>query len=146
MSRTIFAERSVAVAESREAGCDNLSQGIVSRSQDRGSFHVKTPPRSAKRRRDILSQIYHHLPHPYGRAEIYRESRILSIGHSVAGKFRPKKKRRGQGNKKLCRLFQFIGGGKIKLSPSYFQPCSLISRPLSPSYSLRTFDLASRTI
>jgi len=43
----------------------------------------------------------HHHPRPNGWGEIYRESRTLSIGHIVAGKFRPKKKRRGQGNKKL---------------------------------------------
>ena len=57
----------------------------------------------------------HLHPLPIGRVEIYRETRTLSIGQIVAGKFRPKKKRRGQGNKKLCKLFQFVGGGKIKL-------------------------------
>ena len=68
MSRTIFppkAERSVAVVESRSEatpkGCDRMSQ------------------------------VNRHLPHPYGRAEIYRESRTLSIGHSAAGKFSPSK-------------------------------------------------------
>jgi len=57
----------------------------------------------------------HRHPLPIGRVEIYRESRTLSIWQIVAGKFRPKKKRRGQGNKKLCRSFHFVGGGKIKL-------------------------------
>ena len=60
-------------------------------------------------------RLFHLLPHPIGRVEIYRESRTLSIWQIVAGKFRPKKKRRGQGNKKLCKSFQFVGGGKIKL-------------------------------
>ena len=62
MSRTIFspkAERSVAVVESRSEatpkGCDRMSQ------------------------------VNRHLPHPYGRAEIYRESRTLSMWHGVAG-------------------------------------------------------------
>jgi hypothetical protein len=57
----------------------------------------------------------HHHPRPIGRVKIYRETRTLSIWQIVAGKFRPKKKRRGQGNKKLCKSFQFVGGGKIKL-------------------------------
>jgi hypothetical protein len=47
----------------------------------------------------------------------------LSIGHSVAGKFRPKKKRRGQTlissgkgeNKKDSKSSHFVGGGRIKL-------------------------------
>jgi len=56
----------------------------------------------------------HLHPLPIGRVEIYRETRTLSIWQIVAGKFRPKK-RRGQGNKKLCKSFQFVGGGKIKL-------------------------------
>ena len=41
-------------------------------------------------------RLFHLLPHPIGRVEIYRESRTLSIWQIVAGKFRPKKKRRGQ--------------------------------------------------
>ena len=57
----------------------------------------------------------HLHPLPIGRVEIYRETRTLSIRQIVAGKFKPKKKRRGQGNKKLCKSFQFVGGGKIKL-------------------------------
>ena len=54
----------------------------------------------AKRRRDEIRRrrsathcrrSFHHRPRPIGRAEIYRESRTLSIWHIVAGKFRPKK-------------------------------------------------------
>ena len=111
--------------------------------------------RRRSRRRDEIRRrrsatycrrLVHHHPHPIGRVEIYREPRILSIRQIVAGKFRPKKKRRGQGNKKLCKSFQFVGGGRIKLWPSYKKPCSLSSRPLSPSYNLTTFDLVSLTI
>ena len=36
-------------------------------------------------------RLFHLLPHPIGRVEIYRESRTLSIWQIVAGKFRPKK-------------------------------------------------------
>ena len=57
----------------------------------------------------------HLHPLPIGRVKNYRENRILSTGQIVAGKFRPKKNVRGQGNKKLCKSFQFVGGGKIKL-------------------------------
>ncbi len=57
----------------------------------------------------------HLHPHPKGRVKNYRENRILSTGQIVARKFRPKKKRRGQGNKKLCKSSHFVGGGKIKL-------------------------------
>ena len=57
----------------------------------------------------------HLHPLPKGRVKNYRENRILSIRQIVAGKFRPKKNVRGQGNKKLCKSFQFVGGGKIKL-------------------------------
>ena len=65
----------------------------------------------------------HHHPRPIGRVEIYRETRFLSTGQIVAGKFRPKKKRRGQTlisngngeNKKDSKSSHFVGGGKIKL-------------------------------
>jgi len=87
MSRTIFAEgEAAAVTKSAEGGAVTYC---------RRSVHLH--------------------PLPIGRVEIYRETRILSIRQIVAGKFRPKKKRRGQGNKKLCKSFQFVGGGKIKL-------------------------------
>jgi len=87
MSRTIFAEgEAVAVTKSAEGGAA---------ANCRRSFHL--------------------LPHPIGRVEIYRETRFLSIRQIVAGKFRPKKNVRGQGNKKLCKSSQFVGGGKIKL-------------------------------
>jgi len=67
MSRTIFAEgEAVAVTKSAEGGA------------------------AANCRRSV-----HHHPHPIGRGEIYRETRTLSIWQIVAGKFRPKKKRRG---------------------------------------------------
>ena len=87
MSRTIFAEgEAVAVTKSAEGGA------------------------AANCRRSV-----HLHPHPKGRVKNYRENRILSTGQIVAGKFRPKKNVRGQGNKKLCKSFQFVGGGKIKL-------------------------------
>ena len=87
MSRTIFAEgEAVAVTKSAEGGA------------------------AANCRRS-----FHHRPHPIGRVEIYRETRTLSIWQIVAGKFRPKKKCRGQGNKKLCKSSHFVGGGRIKL-------------------------------
>jgi hypothetical protein len=86
-----------------------------------GSFHVKSEEgfcrRDEIRRRRSVAVVEKSTSSPAlnGRAEIYRESRTLSTWQIVAGKFRPKKKRRGQGNKKLCKSFQFVGGGRIKL-------------------------------
>ena len=55
----------------------------------------------------------HHHPRPIGRVEIYRETRTLSIRQIVAGKFRPKKKRRGQENNKSPNLFQSYGNSNL---------------------------------
>ena len=63
MSRTIFAEgEAVAVTKSAEGGAATFCRRSV-----------------------------HHHPRPIGRVEIYRETRFLSTGQIVAGKFRPKK-------------------------------------------------------
>ena len=87
MSRTIFAEgEAAAVTKSAEGGAATHCRRLI-----------------------------HLHPHPKGRVKNYRENRILSTGQIVAGKFKPKKKRRGQRNKKLCKSSHFVGGGKIKL-------------------------------
>ena len=68
MSRTIFAEGEAAAAtKSAEGGAATYCRRLV-----------------------------HHHPRPNGWGEIYRETRTLSIWQIVAGKFRPKKKCRGQ--------------------------------------------------
>ena len=61
----------------------------------------------------ICRRKIHHHPRPIGRGEIYRESRTLSIWQIVAGKFRPKKKRRGQETIILLVVIRLYRGQEI---------------------------------
>ena len=152
MSRTIFPPKAEPSPwrNSAEGGARHFVAGhcvavVESRSGILSPW--RKPPKAERRGRRKV----HHHPRPIGRVEIYRETRTLSIWQIVAGKFRPKKKRRGQ-------VILNIWSWNSRQSPivfnlsmtatvlSYLKPCSLSSRPLSPSYNLTTFDLVSWTI
>ena len=56
---------------------------------------------------------FHHHPRPIGRVKIYRETRFLSTGQIVAGKFRPKKSVAVKGTRNFVNLPILLAVAKL---------------------------------